>query len=82
MLQTRCDSCGGSFEPRIIETMTEDGGAHQRLECPRCGMVYSIMSISARGLQIREEIGRTLDTDRLALLRAALSLEVTDERGR
>lgn len=80
---TRCDSCGGEFEPRLIETMREDGGADQRLECPRCGMVYRIMSITARGLEIREELKSVPASDpRRADLGDELRREITDERGR
>lgn len=51
-----CDECGDTYQPVLDAAVTADGGEYQSFTCPHCKHEYPVCTITARGIELRDEI--------------------------
>jgi len=75
VIRVRCDSCGVSIQPVLVDMPRPEGGAVREFSCPSCGAAYPVAVITARGLEITE----LLKTERRPVEMQALLDEMKGE---
>lgn len=62
--RARCDApdgCGKLFRIKLEDRPRDDGGVDRVFTCPKCGHVYPVATISARGVELMRRMSSMRD---------------------